>query len=184
MDIEQKVLKLCEPKTIIISAAFDAVQNVFSGVCTLDHRIDRVVAMRVKYFNLPLQHIDVHELLSTMLVLRSTRLAANLAYDLYRTATSTDAGGQNAQTESNIIGWMVRNNTADFSNAATGIQQNNSNNIHRFTGPTAIESFDWSISAVNASFPVALEHPYACEIVIEFFQSCHCQSTMKNVYSM
>lgn len=191
MDVEKPVIQLCGPKTVLISSKFSGTNTIYSGTAILDRRIDRVVAMRVKYFNIPgLRFADLPNNITSFVILRSTALGSNLQEALFRTALSTDATVQQALIQSNAIGWFSRD-CGLGAGGSVGYQsfmasgnptQNNTNNLLRFTTEQSIEKFDWAIEFLNQTFTTA--HTYSLDIAIEFFQECQCQSQMKNVYSM
>lgn len=183
MDVEKRKIKLCGPKTVLLNARFDNTQSVYAGKCVLGYRIDNVLAMRIKYFNISLLAADLSAQTSCLLLLRSSTLGGSLSYDLFRTATTTLLAQQTAQTESSVIGWAVRHANDSFF-SGTAIQQSSSNNLLRFVTAIPIESFDWSIESLNATLPAPLGHNYNIEIAIEFFQECQCESELVNVYSL
>lgn len=183
MDVEQtRKFNLCQPRTVLVSAKFNAVQNVFSGKCALSKRLDNVAAMRVKYFNISLNNTDLSGQSSSVLELRSSLLGGSIhADDAFREATSTDVSTQSATASTDLIAWMVRNSGTNFSDC-TGISTSSANNLLRFSRELSIDYFDWTVRPLNAAFTVPLGHPYEIVICLEFFPLCRCQQQLKNPY--
>lgn len=184
MDVEKKrALSFCAAKTVLIEAQFNATLNVFSGVTALNERLDNISGMRIKCFNSSLLSGDQTSTLSSVLLLRSTRLAANLPPQSFRLALSTDATTQTAQCDGGVIGWMLRS-AASSSNGASLIESNHSNNILPFASPhTSIDWFDWTVEPLTGSFTSPATKPFSIFIALEFMKVCECQAPIYNVYS-
>lgn len=178
MDLDKREVRLCRAKNVLISSRFDAVRNVFSGQCRLAERLENIIAMRVHYFNITLDPADLSDQQSTVLLLASTKLGGYLSRQYVMSGVSVDSGIQNVGTVSGVIGRMVRNAGADFTDASAANAPELSQ-LLPFTSPTPIDTFDWAISPLGAAFPSPMTHPYEIAIMLSFYSECTCQSVLK-----
>ena len=160
-----------------MSAKFNAVLNVFSGVVQIPERLRDVLAFRVKYVNISLLAADLSTNQGAVLGLFSSRLAGNVSSANFRIATSTDTNLATA-VPAPCIGWIVRNGTTDNWMGATSLSSYESNQLQRFARPVDLDQFDWAVQPLNSSLPSPLAHAYSIEMVIEFYSTCQCQSRL------
>lgn len=181
MLVEPREVRLCQPKTIIVSAGFNALQDQYGGTVSLNTRIDGVIAYRVKYFNITLDPADGDvNVNGTLFALRSMRLSSNSTHNKFVSAVSTAPSTlQSAVDDSTIIGWSSVSGVSI--SLASPAQQQQCNHLQSLGRAQAIEGFDWNIIPLAA--PISpVNHPYRIEFVIEFYQECQCQNRVIDVY--
>ena len=179
LDNPRKVL-LCQPKTILVSAGFNAGQSA-SGIVSLQTRIDNIIAYRLKYFNLTLNPADWDpNVFGTIFTLRSSALASNRNTNHFVTALSPPLLGiQSGIDTSNIIGYNSVPQVA--TSLGSQIHQQQVNHLQSLSRPLCIEKFDWSIDLLSQPI-TALAHQYRAEFAIEFYCECQCQTRVVDVY--
>lgn len=182
MDIERKQVLLCQPKVVLVSANFNALQNVYGGFTTLETRLDNIVAYRVKYFNISINNTDRNPLTSgQVFTLRSSQLGSNVNGGNHF-IDGVSVGGalvQNARGDSSIIGWAPLGFGAITVPSTTNQQLINT--LQPLSRPLAIERFDWSIAPLSTVLS-PINHIYTIEFAIEFFNECQCQTRYINQY--
>lgn len=183
MNIESRQVLLCQPKVVLVSAQFNALQNVYGGFTTLETRLDNIVAYRVKYFNISINNVDRDPLTSGQIfTLRSSALGSNVngGNHFIDAASVGGALGQNAQGDSTIIGWAPLEFGA-ITVPVTPAQQL-INTLQPLSRPLAIERFDWSVTPLNGVLP-PVNHVYTIEFAVEFYSECQCQKRYINQYA-
>ena len=177
---EKPVVLLCQPKQVVIERHFDP-GSVLSGKTVLETKMENVVTMCVKHFNVTLVDGDMAASQSAILGLFSTQLCSNIGYNNHQIDTGNNVT-TNTALGSNMIGWAVR--VADTS---TFLSTQDFNEVHarlqRFAKPIHLSEFDWSVNFINGTLPSPLVHAYAIRLVIEFQSLCQCQVAIKNPYS-
>ena len=174
-----RTIQLCQPKTILVTAAFNA-GELPQGTISLETRLDDVVAYRLKTFNGSLvASVDWDPATSgDMFVLRSSTLASNRNHNLFMAGLPTGISSARAIDQSNIIGYLEKwNITSPGLSPGQGILQCKGN-LQALSRPLAIEQFDWSINLLNNAMPVPTA-PYTMSFAIEFYSPCQCQFRMR-----
>lgn len=181
MNIDQTKVQLCQPKTVIVSAGFNALQDTYSGIVSLNTRIDNVVAFRVKYFNITLFYDDLSANTNgTIFLLESSRLASNSNHNKFVTVRSSAPSTlQSAIDDSAVIGWSSIV-TTDVNTSSAAMQQD-CNHLQVMSRPLCIENFDWTILPLASPLP-PVNHAYNIEFVIEFYSECQCQKRYIDLY--
>jgi hypothetical protein len=175
-----EALVLCQPKTVIIEHRFSGVLNVLSGICRLDVKLENVVAMRVKYFNITLMPTDGLAEDGVILGLFSTQLASNLSCNNFLLDVATDTANGTA-LGSNMIAWTPRISGGSPYQSSTDYIVDESI-LQRFARPIHLSEFDWAVQTLNAGIPSPLAYPYSIHVVIEFRQACQCRQRIKDDY--
>ncbi len=182
MQVEQRKVALCQPKTILVTAQFNALQNVYSGFTALETRLDNIVAYRVKYFNISIDNGDWNPLLNgSLFALRSSSLGSNVNGGNHFVSADSTAGAlaQTAFGDSTIIGWAGIASTA--LGGQTASFQQLCNHLQPLSRALAIERFDWTVSPLLGPLP-PINHVYTIEFAIEFYSPCQCQTRYVNQY--
>lgn len=180
-DRQRKVL-LCQPKTVLVTAQFNALQNVYGGFAILETRLDNIVAYRVKYFNISINNADWNPHLNgSLFTLRSSSLGSNVNGGNHFISGESTGGGllQRALGDSTIIGWAGIGSSG-IGGQTTAMQQL-CNHLQPLSRPLCIERFDWTVAPLLK--PLApINHTYTIEFAIEFYSPCQCQVRYDNSY--
>lgn len=153
-----------------ISAGLPFTGSSLSGTCTLRKRIDDAVGFRVLYVAIT-QTPPMSVANGSLIVLSSGSLGARVATNPFVLATSLDVANLEAVEFSSVIGVSP---IYDANSRELLFGQVNSK--FTFTGPSPVESFDWTVSVLNGTFN--LTSAFAVEIVLEFYKLCQCRVTL------
>ena len=176
---EKYEILLCQPKQVVIERHFDP-GTTLQGVTRLETKMENVVTMCVKHFNITLVDGDMSAAQSSMLGLFSTQLSSNMGFNNFQIDTGNNITTGTA-LGSNMIAWTPRVSevstllsTSDFEELQPVVQ--------RFAKPIHLSEFDWRVGFVNGMLPSPLAHAYSIRAVIEFQALCNCPFKIKNPY--
>jgi hypothetical protein len=173
MQVEgQRLVNLCQPKTVLVSATFNA-GDLPQGIIKLETRIDNVVAYRLKFIGTTLAAgVDWNPSTDgSLFVLRSSTLASNRNHNHFVSNLSSSV---QSIDQSNIIGYLESRTitTPGFAPAQAFLLCKG--HLQSLSRPLAIEQFDWSINLLNNALPPPTT-TYAMNFAIEFYSPCQCQ---------
>ena len=182
MLVEPRELRLCQPKTVLVSAAFHAGQ-LPQGQINLQTRLDNIVAYRLKSLSTTLvAAVDYNPYVQgTLFVLRSSRLASNRNHNLFVSALPDSPSTTVGTDDSNIIGYLDPRTITTPGFGPPQAMLVSKGHLQLLSRSLAIEQFDWSINLLNDSL-VAPASDYTVDFAIEFYSECQCQVRVKDPF--
>lgn len=177
-------LELCQPQTVIIGRRFPINTSILSGITRLDTKLENVIAMRVKYFNITLLDADMTpQLTNVLLGLFSTTLSSAIIQNNVLIDTTVNAAnGNGTAVGTNCIGWTPRIAQSSTYNSTTDAVAAREPPLIKFGGPIHLSEFDWRIQGIEGDIPTSITHTYTVHIVLEFRSLCQCQYILHDTY--
>ena len=159
--------------TIVVVSAqkTDMASTVFAGNVKLARRLDNIVAMRVRSFQVSLAAGDMLDTEGFLIGLFSSYLGSLLAYNPFQLGSASNIGVIETvvTAQSNLIGLATK--TSMQTGLPTFLELNPK--MMKFNGCKTIQNFDWAMQDFQMPFkngPVV-----TMELVLEFFPDCACE---------
>lgn len=167
-------IKICprkNPHTVILNSRYSlGMPSLTSGKVVLQRRLENIIAFKVDLFYMnglapanPLAD-------GFAALLKSAYLGSLVVDNLFQTGTSLDATQTVVNQNTDVIAWLF---PSPFGNVNSIVDPYLCNNLKKFSRPRDIDTFDWKVELVSGLAIVGVA-PYAVEIVITFYEACHC----------